>query len=625
MIASKLGYYSLLLGFAVSSFLLFYSLISFKKKKLSIGSNLVSVMSIQLFSVFLSFVSLIYCFLISDFSNETVYNNSHTTKPIFYKISGSWGNHEGSLLLWLLVLTLFIFLFVIFSKKQPIKYRFLTIFFQQLIITGFFLFLILTSNPFNLLLPVPKEGLGLNPILQDPALAIHPPILYLGYVGTSIIFSASLSSLVNKNVNSDWAKHVKKWTLLTWVFLTIGILLGSIWAYYELGWGGFWFWDPVENVSLIPWLCLTALLHTLTVLEKRNLLKSWTMILSIATFTFSMSGTFLVRSGILNSVHTFANDPERGIFILTFLFILVFLSVILFFSYQENDKNAQNQIHVFSKETSILVNNWFMMYFLSVVLIGTIYPIFIEVLINEKISIGPPFYNKLLIPFLIPFLIFMSIGPNFRWIKDNFKKINYLRIFLFIICLSLSYFIIKDTSLSILISTIFGGSAIYLFLTTVKDLFRKKLFIAQSISHFGFSLFILSILFNSIFSNEFSANMKIGEEFKYKNESIKFLNLKTFEKDNYKSLVANFEIVNSNSSVSMFPEVRIYNEPNILTSEADIITSAFADKFIVMNLIKGEEIFNVRYQTKPFMIWIWMSTILIALGGLVSLFKKKYE
>ena len=336
-----------------------------------------------------------------------------------------------------------------------------------------------------------------------------------------------------------------------------------------------------------------------------------------------MSGTFLVRSGILNSVHTFANDPERGIFILTFLFVLIILSLILFFIYQETEKSTEKKIHFLSKESSILVNNWFMMYFLSVVLIGTIYPIFLEVLASEKISIGPPFYNKLLIPFLIPFLIFMSIGPNFRWIKENKKKINYFRIFLFIISLMLSYFIIKNTSTSTLISTIFGGTAIYLFFTTAKDLFRKNYHIAQSISHFGFSLFILSVLFNSIFSYEFSANMKVGEEMKYKNGNIKFSKLNTFEKDNYKSLVASFEIINNEGSISMFPEVRIYNEPNILTSEADIITSMFADKFIVINLIKGEEIFNVRYQKKPFMIWIWISTLLIAIGGIVSLSRKK--
>ena len=431
MISSHIGYYSLLLGFIISTCLLFYSIFYFKKNSQKINQNIFSLLFFQFFTVVISFISLVYSFIISDFSNATVYNNSHSTKPMFYKITGTWGNHEGSLLLWLLVLTLFIFLFIIFSKKQPVKYRFLSIFFQQIIISGFFLFLLLTSNPFNFLFPIPTEGLGLNPILQDPALAIHPPILYLGYVGSSIIFSASLASLVQNNINKEWAVHIKKWIQTAWFFLTIGILLGSIWAYYELGWGGFWFWDPVENVSLMPWLCLTALFHTVIVLEKRNLLKSWTLILSIATFTFSMIGTFLVRSGILNSVHTFANDPERGVFILIFLFSLIFLSIILFFIYQIDENKTEKNFFLISKETSILINNWFMMYFLSVVLIGTTYPIFLEVITNEKISIGPPFFNKLIIPFLILFLIFMALGPNLKWIKDNYKNIKYSKIILF--------------------------------------------------------------------------------------------------------------------------------------------------------------------------------------------------
>jgi cytochrome c-type biogenesis protein CcmF len=280
--------------------------------------------------VLISFISLVFAFIVSDFSNKTVYNNSHTIKPLFYKISGTWGNHEGSLLLWLLVLTFFLFIFLINSKNLPKKYRLLTLTFQEVIIFGFLLFILFTSNPFINLFPIPKEGTGLNPILQDPALALHPPILYIGYVGTSIIFSASLAALVCGNVNKVWASHIKKWIIVSWIFLTIGIMLGSIWAYYELGWGGFWFWDPVENVSLMPWFCLTALLHTIVVLEKRNTFKSWTIILSITTFSLSMSGTFLVRSGILNSIHTFANDPSRGVFILCFLFFLIFLAIIIF-------------------------------------------------------------------------------------------------------------------------------------------------------------------------------------------------------------------------------------------------------------------------------------------------------
>ena len=623
MISSHIGYYSLILGFILSISLLIYSIYCFRKNNTKINQNIFSILFLQFFTVIISFISLVYSFVISDFSNETVYNNSHTTKPIFYKISGTWGNHEGSLLLWLLVLTLFIFLFIIFSKKQPTRYRLLSIFFQQIIICGFFLFLLLTSNPFNFLFPVPNEGLGLNPILQDPALAIHPPILYLGYVGSSIIFSASLASLVQNNINSLWAAHIKKWIQIAWVFLTIGILLGSIWAYYELGWGGFWFWDPVENVSLMPWLCLTALLHTIIVLEKRSLLKSWTVILSIATFTLSMSGTFLVRSGILNSVHTFANDPKRGVFILLFLFGLILLSLILFFIYQDKENNSQKKFFLISKETSILVNNWFMMYFLSVVLIGTIYPIFLEVLINEKISIGPPFFNKLLIPFLAVFLIFMSIGPKLNWIKDNFEKIKYLRIILFFICIILSFYLIKKTSSEILFTSVIGGGALYLLFISIEDLFKKKYNISQVISHFGFSLFILSILFNSLFSTEFSANMKVGQELSFKKDQVKFLKIKIFEKENYKSVIANFEIIDEKENViSLYPEIRIYNQPNILTSEADIISSVFSDKFMVINLLKGEEIFNVRYQTKPFMIWIWISVCLISIGGILSVLKK---
>ncbi len=623
MISNYIGYYSLLLGFFISIYLIINSIFFFKKKNPNISQNIFSFLFLQFFTVVVSFIALVYSFFISDFSNETVYNNSHTTKPIFYKITGTWGNHEGSLLLWLLVLTLFIFLFVIFSRKQPTKYRLLTIFFQQIIILGFFLFLLLTSSPFNFIFPVPKEGLGLNPILQDPALAIHPPILYLGYVGSSIIFSSSLASLVENNINKDWAAHIKKWVLTSWFFLTIGIMLGSIWAYYELGWGGFWFWDPVENVSLMPWLCLTALIHTVLVLEKRNLLQSWTLILSIATFTLSMSGTFLVRSGILNSVHTFANDPERGLFILLFLFALIFLSIILFFTYQNKENTAEKNFFLLSKETSILINNWFMMYFLSVILIGTTYPIFLEVILNEKISIGPPFYNKLLIPFLIPFLIFMAVGPNLQWIRNNIKKIQYSRISIFIICLLISYYLVNKITDQILYFSILSAAALYLLIISTKDFLKKNKNISQSISHFGFSIFILSILLNSLFSYEFSANMKIGQELKYKDEKIKFLDIKTFNKENYKSIITNFEILDKNKKTfTLYPEIRIYNQPNILTSEADIITTFFYDKFMVVNLLKGEEIFNVRYQSKPFMIWIWISICLVSLGGIMSLYKK---
>ena len=625
MLANQIGYYSLILGLLFSLLLCAFSIKDFYNNK-KIDQNVITLSLLQLIFVIVSFLSLILSFINSDFSNETVFNNSHTTKPLFYKISGTWGNHEGSLLLWLLVLTLFIFLFIINSSKQPKKYRILTLLFQQVIIIGFFLFLLKTSNPFNYLFPIPKEGLGLNPILQDPALAIHPPILYLGYVGSSIIFSASLASVTQNYITTSWARDIKKWVLVSWIFLTLGIMLGSIWAYYELGWGGFWFWDPVENVSLMPWLTLTALLHCILVLERKVVLTSWVVVLSIITFTLSMCGTFLVRSGILNSVHTFANDPERGVFILIFLFFLIFLSLGMFFLFHKQDNENSNSFFWLSKEASILVNNWFMMYFLSVVLIGTVYPIFLEVLSAEKISVGPPFYQKLIAPILLPFLLFMSLSLKVNWVKSKIENKNFL-IVLFLISVLISFFIVKYTSVDLLFYTFLISGAFYLFFTTIKELLSKKFnSFSQAISHFGFSLLILSILFNNILSSEIITNIKVGEKYSYEKNEIFFEKIEKEKNDNFNSLIGYFKIKDEKGKVTRLkPELRVYNQPIIITSEADIKTTFLEDKFLVMNIVKDSEYFNIRYQIKPFMVWIWISVLLISFGGLISFLKKTYE
>ena len=625
MFYSTIGHYSLVLGLCISLILVYFSIKNFQNSSI-LNTKILSFTFLQFFLVVISFLCLITSFVLSDFSNETVFNNSHTTKPLFYKIAGTWGNHEGSLLLWLLVLTLFIFIFFLKTKNKPLKYRILTLIFQQIIIIGFFIFLIETSNPFNYLYPIPEEGLGLNPILQDPALAIHPPILYLGYVGSSIIFSSALAATCLNIVSKEWASHIKKWVVVSWVFLTLGILLGSIWAYYELGWGGFWFWDPVENVSLMPWLALTTLLHCILVLEKKQVLTSWVIILSISTFTLSMCGTFLVRSGILNSVHTFANDPERGLFILIFLFSLIFISLFIFFFFHKSSQNNLNSFFWLSKETSIIINNWFMMYFLSVVLIGTIYPIFLEVLSSQKISVGPPFYHKLIIPFLIPFLIAMAIGPKLKWIKSNIEDRVYL-ILLLVISIILSFLIVKNFDSNFLLNTILVSSALYLFFITLRDFFIKKYSnLSQNIAHFGFSLLILSILFNNLFSSEIITNLKVGETFENSKTKIVFESIGQKKEKNYESIVTNFIIENSNGvNENLSPELRIYNKPNIVTSEADIKTTLMSDKFIVINIVQNQDYFNVRYQVKPFMLWIWFSVLLISFGGLMSFFKKEYE
>ena len=622
MIYSSIGYYALIFGLATSIPIFFFSIKNLRNKEI-LDNKIINFSFIQLLLVVLSFLGLLASFVFSDFSNETVFNNSHTTKPLFYKISGTWGNHEGSLLLWLMVLTLFIFLFLLKSKNLLKNYRILTVLFQQIIIIGFLIFLITSSSPFNYIFPIPDEGLGLNPILQDPALAIHPPILYLGYVGSSIIFSSVLAATSLNYISSLWATHIKNWVLITWIFLTLGILLGSIWAYYELGWGGFWFWDPVENVSLMPWLALTTLFHCILVLEKRSSLSSWVIILSITTFSLSMCGTFLVRSGILNSVHTFANDPQRGLFILIFLFLLILISIFIFFVFHKSDKNEIISFSLLSKETSILINNWLMMYFLSVVLIGTVYPIFLDVISSEKISVGPPFYHKLIIPFLAPLLIFMAIGPQLKWIKSRLSGKLYLLIF-FILSIAISFLIVKSLSSNLLINTILIGSAFYLFFITIRDFFSKKTKnISQNLSHFGFSLLILSILFNNIFSREIITNLKVGEKFTNDKFQIVFSDLKKFEEKNYVSFKGYFLITENETEDQLEPELRVYNQPNIITSEADIKTSFLTDKFITMNSVKNEEYFNVRYQVKPFMIWIWISVLLISCGGVISLISRK--
>ena len=621
--ASLIGFYSLVFGLCLSFIVVLFSIKNFRNS-LVFDKKILSLTFLQLFFVITSFLGLIISFINSDFSNETVFNHSHTTKPLFYKISGTWGNHEGSLLLWLLVLNLFIFLFLLKSKEQDKNYRILTLLFQQVIIIGFFIFIIKTSNPFNYIFPVPTEGLGLNPILQDPALAIHPPILYLGYVGSSVIFSATLAATSLNYISKNWAKHIKTWVLWSWIFLTLGILLGSIWAYYELGWGGFWFWDPVENVSLMPWIALTTLLHCILILERRKILTSWVIILSISTFTLSMCGTFLVRSGILNSVHTFANDPERGLYILIFLFCLIFLSLFIFFFYHKTEDNQKYDFFWLSKESSILVNNWFMMYFLVVILIGTIYPIFLEVINSEKISVGPPFYIKLIIPFLIPFLFAMAVGPKLKWIKSDIQhKIN-LSIFL-IISFFLSILIIKNLKVNFLVNTILVTSALYLFLVTSREFLIKGINnLAQNLAHFGFSLLILSILFNNFFSTEVITNLKIGETFKSEKINITFESIEKKEIKNYSSIIGKININDPKGlNQTLEPELRIYNQPNIVTSEADIKTNLFSDKFITMNLVQNQDYFNIRYQIKPFMIWIWLSVLLICSGGLISLFRKK--
>ena len=617
---SNTGNFLLFINIFLSSLIIYSSLKCLKIKNNYIFKNIYQISLLQSTLVLICFFTLTAAFIVSDFSLITVYQNSHSLKPLFYKVSGTWGNHEGSLLLWVIILTIFSFLFLILNKNHPKNYRLYTLIIQNLLILGFLLFIIFNSNPFSSIIPIPKQGLGLNPILQDPALAIHPPLLYIGFVGSSIYFSAAMASMISNYSGSLFAQSIKSWVLISWIFQTLGILVGSIWAYYELGWGGFWFWDPVENASLLPWFAMTALLHSLLVLEKRNTLYFWTIILCLMTFTLSVTGTFLVRSGILNSVHTFANDPSRGIYILIFLSLMIFTSIYFLFS---KYKPTNDLINSNSKETFVLINNWFMMFYLITVLLGTLYPIFTDAISNNKISVGPPFYNSVIIPVVIAFLFFMAIGPQAKWIKNKFSNLRSILLILggaIIINFAIVYFF-KSYSL---ISNLILISSLFLIISSIFDFFKKnKLSFPRIISHLSFGFLILFIGLNHNFSVEKDFNLKLGEAKKIDDYEFALLDLKLSQKNNYKAVVGKLEVNNSNTMKRriLYPEIRIYDNPQTLTYEASIQTNFLGDHYLTMSNIDRSEYYNIKFQHKPLMIWIWISVLLLSFGGFLSLFK----
>ena len=620
---SNIGNTLLILNILLGISIIYLSLQNLKNSKVLISKSIYHICLFQSTFIIICFFTLVTAFIISDFSIITVYQNSHSLKPFLYKVSGTWGNHEGSLLLWVIILTIFSFLFLLYNKHHAKNYRIYSLIVQNILILGFLFFLLFNSNPFSIIVPIPKEGLGLNPILQDPALAIHPPLLYVGFVGSSIYFSAAVASLLTNYSGKLFAKSIKTWVLVSWTFQTLGILAGSIWAYYELGWGGFWFWDPVENASLLPWFAMSALLHSLIVLERRNLLYFWVIILCLLTFILSVTGTFLVRSGILNSVHTFANDPSRGIYILIFLSLMIFVSVLLFFN---KFKNSSYNLNSNSKETFILINNWFMIFYLITVLMGTVYPIFTEVLTDHKVSVGPPFYNTVIIPIVVLFLLLMSVGPQTGWIKNKSYNLNLL-LKILIGSIFINFCIVYLFKGYSLLSNFIIISAVFLVISSLIDLYKSyknlKIDTPRVVSHLAFGFLILFIGINYNFSLEKDFNLKLGEKKNFENYSVEFKDLKLQDFKNYKAVIGEFKINNlkENSNQSLYPEIRIYENPSTITYEASIRSGILKDYYITMSNIDRSDYYNIKFQKKPFMMWIWISVIFISLGGFIRLYK----
>jgi len=596
----------------------------------SYASNLISRTYSQAF-LLLSSSFLIYVWLaITDnFSVEYIANHSNSALPIFYKVSSIWSAHEGSMFLWIVFLSVWGFIFNIsINNDEILKPKTMGII--SFILVGFLLFLLLTSNPFVTILPIaPINGADINPVLQDPALAIHPPTLYLGYVGFVIPFASSLAFLINGDSSIKWEKLIKKWSVMAWVFLTIGISLGSWWAYYELGWGGYWFWDPVENVALMPWLAATAFLHSLSVSIKSSHLRIWTILLSILVFSLSLFGAFIVRSGIIDSVHSFANDPQRGLYLLAFIGIIITTSVFLFISRFSMIKPISD-IKTLSKESFISINNILFGTLIFSIMLGVTYPLFYEYLYDQKISVGAPFYNAIFIPIVILASLFLFFSVDSKWSRKI--NINILKkpivlslIFSIIFVISLS-FIFNTTDIIILFSIFAGTLIISRYIIEIFRYFfnKKYLNIFSAIAHLAFGLLLVSISFNSLLSSERALNIKLNEYEEYKDMKVYFKDIQLIEGSNYDAVKASFNIEDMNgNNFNLSPEKRRYFTRGQITTETAIYITPIKDIYLTIGdqLDDGSWIVNIQIN---FLIrWIWFSAALMSFAGIMLIFSRK--
>ena len=584
----------------------------------------------------ISFLLLITSFITSDFSVKLVANNSHLLKPILYKVAGAWGNHEGSMLLWVLILTLYLFLFQVSSRHYPNVLVRNVVLVQLSIIALFLFYLLVLSNPFERLEFPPLNGQDLNPILQDVLLVAHPPVLYLGYLGLSIPFSIAIGFLLTNDHKINIVRLIRFWSLAPFIFLTLGILLGSIWAYYELGWGGWWFWDPVENVSLLPWLLNLALIHSVLILERRNSLLNWTILLSIMGFSFSMIGTFIVRSGLITSVHAFANDPSRGLFILLIIFLAIISSLLIYVTKRPYYDNFM-KLNLASKELWIVVQNLILLVIAAVVFLGTIWPFIVEAIFDEQVSVGEPFYEVSLIPFVIIFAFMLPIASKIRWKGKNNYDVRRLLILIFIsTSLSACTFIWTDFNLLTFIGLFLALwiclSSILEFIFSFKSqlsmidglkrsLILNSRLIGRTCAHFGFGLLIFGVTAVTSWEIEDIRNVEVGEKYYLKSYQIVFNGVDYSVEKNFKKVSGSFEVFKNSKLVgTLLPEKRLYPSRNEVTTEASIKPTLFKDFYMVLGNKLDENAWVVRTYIKPFISFIWVGVILIALGGFFSVF-----
>ncbi len=586
----------------------------------------------------LSFSALVLLHVTSDFSVANVFENSHSLKPMIYKITGVWGNHEGSMLLWVLILSLFGGLVAAFGNNLPLSLRAHALAVQAWIGSAFYLFILLTSNPFLRIADPPIEGRDLNPVLQDIGLAIHPPMLYLGYVGFSISFSFAVAALIEGRVDAAWARWVRPWTLMAWIFLTLGIAMGSYWAYYELGWGGWWFWDPVENASLMPWLAGTALLHSAVVMEKRDALKVWTILLAILTFSLSLLGTFLVRSGVLTSVHTFASDPARGVFILLILCLFIGGSLGLY-AWRAPALKQGGLFAPISREGALVLNNLFLTTACATVFVGTLYPLALEVLTDQKISVGAPFFNLTFGPLFVPLLIAVPFGTQLAWKRGDLAGAMQRLMTAGIVALVTVAVVWAWARGGSAFAPLAIGLAVFVIAGSVSDiaertqLFRVPFSAAtqrarglprstwgSAFAHAGLGIALIGIVCETTWNSERIAAMKPGDVANVGGYEVRLDDTSQQQGPNYREQVSRFNVTLDGSPIGvMTPSKRNFTTRGMSTTEAALLTRGFSQLYISLGDANADGSIAVRIYHKPLVLLIWLGPVLMAFGGMLSL------
>ncbi|WP_108853341.1 heme lyase CcmF/NrfE family subunit [Albidovulum aquaemixtae] len=591
----------------------------------------------QFLCVAASFAALTYAFVTSDFSLRLVTLNSHTAKPMLYKISGVWGNHEGSMLLWVLILALFGASAHWFGQGLPERLRARVLSVQAMIGVAFLAFILFTSNPFLRLGVPPFDGQDLNPLLQDPGLAFHPPFLYLGYVGLSMAFSFAVAALIEGRVDAAWARWVRPWTLAAWMFLTVGIALGSWWAYYELGWGGFWFWDPVENASFMPWLIAAALLHSAIVVEKREALKSWTILLAILAFGFSLIGTFIVRSGVITSVHAFANDPERGIFILAILGVFIGGALTLFAA-RAGSMEAKGVFAVVSRESALVLNNVLLAVAAFVVFVGTLWPLIAELALDRKLSVGAPFFNQAFTPFMVILAAILPLGAIIPWKRARVGrsvKALYPALILALALGALAFVVGTGQSALAPIGVALGswliaGAAVEIWQRAGRTPARlarlPRADWGKAMAHSGLGVTFIGIACLMAWDVEDIRVARVGEPYEVAGYEITLDGVEQVEGPNYVSTLATIRMARNGREVAILhPEKRVYPVAGMPTTEAAISNGVWRDLYLVIGDEQADGGWTVRTYIKPFANWIWAGAIVMGLGGLVSLTDRRYR